>query len=599
MADSYSSVDVDTAALRSGRLVSVNVGLPRDVDWNGRTVRTGIWKTPVAGPTTARTLNLDGDGQGDLGGHGGPNRAVLVYQVESYEHWQRELRRDDLTPGSFGENFTVQGLADDQVCVGDRFRIGQALFEVTQPRVTCYRVGLRLGEPRLPSLLVAHRRPGFYLRVLQEGQVQAGDEIVPVFADPVRMSVAAVDALLYLPGRDLAQVDRARGIAALSPGWRASFDALLAAGDTPVGNAGLVATGAAPAWPGFRPLQVVQRVAESDDVVSLRLGAPDGGALPVPAPGQYLTLRLDQPDGGPALTRSYSLSGSPGAAGYRISVRREPGGLGSGRVHDGLPVGATVQAAAPRGSFTLAAGERPVLLISAGIGVTPVLAMLHALADAGSTRQVWWLHGTRNRSGHYFAAEVAALLDRLPGSRARICYSAPGPDDRIGHDYHRSGRLTGAWLADLDLPPESEAYVCGPAGFMSDLQRALPGCGLEPARVHAEAFGPASGLTPGIAAADRPPPHPPAGAAGTGPSVTFARSGLTTRWRAGEPSLLDLAEACDVPVRWSCRTGVCHTCETGLLDGAVTHRPEPIEAAAEGNVLLCCAVPGSDLVLDL
>jgi ferredoxin-NADP reductase len=240
-----------------------------------------------------------------------------------------------------------------------------------------------------------------------------------------------------------------------------------------------------------------------------------------------------------------------------------------------------------------------VLLISAGIGVTPVLAMLHALADAGSTRQVWWLHGTRNRAGHSFAAEAAALLDRLPGSRARICYSAPDPGDRIGRDYHRHGRLTADWLAELDLPPEAEAYLCGPAGFMSDLQRALPGCGLDPARVHAEAFGPASGLTPGITAADRPPPHPPTGAAGTGPAVTFARSGLTTRWRAEEPSLLDLAEACDVPVRWSCRTGVCHTCETGLLDGTVTHRPEPIEAPVEGNVLLCCAVPSSDLVLDL
>jgi MOSC domain-containing protein YiiM len=347
MADPTITAEPDTSAIRPGRLVSVNVGLPRDVDWKGRTVRTGIWKTPVAGPVMVRTLNVDGDGQGDLGGHGGPNRAVLVYQVESYEHWRRELRRDDLTPGIFGENFTVEGLADDQVCIGDRYRIGQAMFEVTQPRVTCYRVGLRLGEPSLPSLLVAHRRPGFYLRVLQEGQVQAGDEIVPVSADPGRMSVAAVDALLYLPGRDLAQVARAGRIAALSPGWKSSFDALLAAGDEPTGNPGLGATGTAPAWPGFRPLQVVQRLAESGDVVSLQLGSPDGGTLPVPAPGQYLTLRLDQPDGRPPLTRSYSLSGPPGPHGYRISVKREPGGVGSGRVHDGLPVGATVEAAAP------------------------------------------------------------------------------------------------------------------------------------------------------------------------------------------------------------------------------------------------------------
>jgi ferredoxin-NADP reductase/MOSC domain-containing protein YiiM len=599
MVESVSPAGRGAPSAGPSRLVSLNVGLPQDVGWNGRTVRTGIWKSPVTGPRMVRSLNVDGDGQGDLGGHGGRDRAVLVYQVGSYRHWRRELDRDDLTPGIFGENFTVDGLPDDEVCVGDRFRIGEALFEVTQPRVTCYRVGLRLGEPRLPSLLVAHGRPGFYLRVLQEGRVQAGDEIFPVAEDPRRMTVAAVDALLYLPGRDLAQVARARQIPALSPGWQASFDALLEAGDETTGNVGLGPAGTAPPWPGFRPLQVLQRVAESGDVVSLQLGSPDGTALPAPSPGQYLTLRLEQQNGGPPVTRSYSLSGPPDAPGYRISVKRERDGVGSGLVHDHLPVGARVEVAAPRGSFTLSPGRHPVLLISAGIGVTPVLAMLHALAAAGSTRQVWWLHGARNRAEHTFAAESAALLGQLPDARSRICYSAPGPDERVGRDYQRHGRLTGDWLAELDHPPEAEAYLCGPAAFMSDLQRALPGCGLDPAKVHVEAFGPAAGLTPGIAAEGAPPPHDPAGAAGTGPAVTFARSGLTVRWRTGDPSLLELAEACDVPVRWSCRTGVCHTCETGLLDGAVIYRPEPLEPAAEGNLLLCCAVPGSALVLDL
>jgi ferredoxin-NADP reductase/MOSC domain-containing protein YiiM len=580
-------------------LVSVNVGLPRDVDWNGRIVRTGIWKSPVSGPRMVRTLNLDGDGQGDLGGHGGPNRAVMVYQLQSYAYWRHELGRDDLVPGTFGENFTVDGLPDDEVCIGDRFRIGQALFEVTQPRVTCYRVGLRVGEPRLPSLLVAHRRPGFYLRVLREGEVRAGDEILPVAAHAGRMTVAAVDALLYLPGRDLAQVARARQIPALSPGWKASFDALLDAGDESTGNAGLAVSGPAPAWPGFRPLQVLERVTESADVVSLRLGPADGGALPAALAGQYLTIRLDRPDGRPPVTRSYSLSGPPGAAAYRISVKREPGGVGSRLVHDRLPVGALAEVAAPRGSFTLDDAERPVLLISAGIGVTPVLAMLHALAGTGSTRRVWWLHGARSGAFHSFVAESAALLARLPAARSRIWYSSPGPEDRIGQDFHRHGRMTGDSLEELALPPEAEAYICGPAAFMTDLQRAFPRFGLDPARVHVETFGPAPGLTPGIAVADLPPPHHPAGAAGSGPAVTFARAGLTVRWQAARPSLLDLAEACDVPVRWSCRTGVCHTCETGLLDGAVGYQPEPIDRAAAGNVLLCCAQPSNDLVLDL
>ena len=151
-------------------LTSLNVGLPADVEWNGRVVHTGAWKAPVDGPRMVRRLNVDGDGQGDLGGHGGENRAVLVYQVDSYRHWNAEFGRDDLAPGHFGENFTVDGLPDDEVCIGDRYRIGDAEFEVTQPRVTCYRVGLRVGVPSMAALLVSHRRPGFYLRVITGGR---------------------------------------------------------------------------------------------------------------------------------------------------------------------------------------------------------------------------------------------------------------------------------------------------------------------------------------------------------------------------------------------------------------------------------------------
>ena len=159
------------------RLVSVNVGLPRDITWRGETVHTGIWKEPVQGRRMVRRLNIDGDGQGDLAGHGGEHRAVMVYQMDSYRHWETHLGRNDFTFGQFGENFTVEGLADDEVCIGDRYRIGGALFEVTQPRVTCYRVGIRMDEPAMAALLVSHHRPGFYLRVLEEGEVGADDEI--------------------------------------------------------------------------------------------------------------------------------------------------------------------------------------------------------------------------------------------------------------------------------------------------------------------------------------------------------------------------------------------------------------------------------------
>ena len=233
------------------RLLSVNVGLPRDVTWQGKTVHTAIWKAPVEGPRMMRRLNIDGDGQGDLAGHGGEHRAVFVYQIDSYRYWQNQLGRKDFTYGQFGENFTVEGLSDAEVCIGDSYRIGGALFEVTQPRVTCYRVGIRMNEPQMAALLVAHGRPGFYFRVLEEGEVEAGDEIVQIAAGPERMSVFEINALLYMPGHPRGQLERALRIPALSAGWRRSFEALLAqerGGGATTGNVGLTpASGPPPA----------------------------------------------------------------------------------------------------------------------------------------------------------------------------------------------------------------------------------------------------------------------------------------------------------------------------------------------------------------
>src|SRR5579863_10274064 len=220
------------------RLLSVNVGLPRDVAWKGRTVHTGIWKHPVRGRCRVSRLNLQGDGQGDLAGHGGEHRAVFVYQMESYRYWQEQLKRTDFANGQFGENFTVEGLPDDAVCIGDRFQIGSALFEVTQPRVTCFRVGIRMNEPRMALLLTSSGRPGFYFRVLQEGEVGAGDEIVKVGEAEERMTVADINALLYFPNHPHGLLERALRIDALSPGWHRSFEALLR--NSIGGNAGLM-----------------------------------------------------------------------------------------------------------------------------------------------------------------------------------------------------------------------------------------------------------------------------------------------------------------------------------------------------------------------
>src|SRR6201995_3651361 len=218
----------------AGKLVSVNVGMSKDVAWKGKTLSTGIFKPPVDGPVMVRRLNIDGGGQGGLAGHGGEQRAVMVYQTESYEFWRDYLGRDDLVPGNFGENFTVSGLEDRDVCVGDRYRIGEAEFEVTQPRVTCFRVGMRLGVPEMPNLLVPQHRPGFYFRVISEGLVRAGDDIVLTRRGPHELSVADVDALLYLPGKDMDVLRKTVGVPALSPGWQQSFRDMLSEHEKPV-----------------------------------------------------------------------------------------------------------------------------------------------------------------------------------------------------------------------------------------------------------------------------------------------------------------------------------------------------------------------------
>jgi ferredoxin-NADP reductase len=476
------------------------------------------------------------------------------------------------------------------------------LFEVTQPRVTCYRLGIRMNEPEMAALVVKHGRPGFYFRVLEEGKVEAGDEITRVTSGPERMSVSEIDALLYMPGHSRDQLERALRIPTLSAGWRRSLEALrtqVRKGGATTGNAGLAAApGSPPAWRGFRPLRVSRKVRESGNVISLLLEPTDGQSIAAALPGQFVVLRLGPPSA-PVLMRSYSLSGEPGASYYRVSVKREAHGAASAYVNDRLKVGDIVQASAARGSFTLRPGDTPVVLLSAGIGVTPVLAMLHALAAEASTREIWWLYGTRNGREHPFAEETRGLLNSLAHHHSYVCYSSPDREDRPNVDFDAPGRLNMRLLQELNLPRNGDFYICGPSTFMSDLTAGLKAWSVVPDRIHTETFGAGLSITPGIAASRRRPPHLPADPPGSGHMVSFARSGLNVRWGSSFQSLLELAEACDVPVRFACRTGVCHTCETGLVAGTIGYRPDPVDDPADGNVLICCARPEGDVVIDL
>ena len=283
-------------------------------------------------------------------------------------------------------------------------------------------------------------------------------------------------------------------------------------------------------------------------------------------------------------------------------MKTEPNGAAGTYLHEHVRVGDALDVSAPRGSFILQPANGPVVLLSAGIGATPVLAMLHTLAAEHSTRQVLWIHGARDREHHPFAVEARGLRAwrALAHGHSHVCYSRPGARDKLGEDFDETGHLSPSVFDEVGLPRDSDVYLCGPGQFMAEMKAALTTFGVAPARIHVEVFNGGASMTPGILSAATRAPHALANDGNTGPLVSFARSGIAVHWK--EPtyqSILEIAEACDVPVRWSCRTGVCHNCESGLVAGAVAFEPEPLDRPADGNVLLCCSRPIRDVVIDL
>jgi ferredoxin-NADP reductase/MOSC domain-containing protein YiiM len=582
------------------KLVSINVGLPREVEWGGKLVRTGIWKSAIQGRIAVRKNGLEGDGQADLVGHGGEHRALMVYQLESYRHWEFHLNRSDFAYGQFGENLTVEGLADDEACIGDRFSIGSALFEITQPRVTCYKVGIRMNEPQMPALLVAHHRPGFYFRVIKEGHIEAGDPITKVLNGPGQMTVAEIDLLLYSANHPSASLERAISIPSLSSGWRNSFkDLLKASVSGGTGNAGLVAQPVTPpAWIGFRSLRVTAVKQESEDVRSFELASKDGSPLPRFIPGQHLAVKLRPTESGPPITRMYSLCGSSSAVTFRIGIKREAMGVASRYLHENLRTGDFLETSAPRGTFLLAEATKPLILLSAGVGITPMLAMLHAATShvSQTSREVWWIHSARNSTHYPFAKEVSELIADVETAHLTRVFSQAGEHEQRGRDYEETGHLDLAMLRRLGVPADGDFYLCGPAGYLADLCAALLAWGVPGTSVRMEAFGPSATA---VGNAIGPKPHPPKELSASGPLVTFVKSGVSFHWGTQFHNLLEAAEACDVPVRWSCRSGVCHSCETGVISGELTYSPFPIDSPTPDRTLICCSTPASDLELDI
>lgn len=575
------------------KLLSVNVSLPREISHKGRTVTTGIFKEPVADRVMLRELNLDGDGQADLIGHGGVYKAAYVYSHEHYDHWAKELGRDDFAFGQFGENLTVEGMLDHDIHVGDRFRIGGALVEVTQPRVPCFKLGIRMGVEGFENVLLSSNRVGFYLRVLEEGEVGAGDLIERIEAGPEAVTVAEVNNLLYFDVGNMEGARRALRVKALSPGWRGSFEDRLAKFEV---------SGKAPE--GFRTLVVDRKEPESETITSFYLVAEDGKPLPPFLPGQFLPLRLDVPGHAKPLTRTYSLSDRPHADYYRLTIKREPPprdrpdappGVSSNYFHDLVKPGTTLRTRAPRGKFFLDPhGEGPVALVSAGVGLTPMVSMLNAIVEAGSGRPTWFIHGTRNGAEHALGAPVRRLARENGNVEVHVRYSHPRPDDEAGRDYDGEGRVDVELLERL-LPDDGvDVYLCGPPPFMKSLFNGVLARGVPEDRVHYEFFGPAAALREGGEAK----------AAGgdcvecaTDIEVTFARSGLTANWNPSFGTLLEMAEGLGLGPAYSCRSGICQTCLCDLEEGEVEYLEEPLEAPGEGSVLICSSRPKTNVVV--
>ena len=579
------------------KLLSVNVSLPRNVTYKGRTVRTGIYKEPVEGRVKVARLNLEGDGQADLVGHGGEFRAVLVYSIENYEYWSETLGRTDLAFGQFGENFTVSGMLDDIIHVGDRFCIGTALFEVTQPRVPCYKLAMKMEVEGFYNRLLKSGRPGFYCRVLEEGAVEAGDRIEQVAADSVAMTVQRVSNLLYFDKDDFGGAREALRIPALSPGWRHSFEERLA-------KAEVVTRAREP----YRTLVVTDTVPESEDITSFYLKAADGESLSPFLPGQFLPLKLDIPGQYRAVYRTYSLSDSPKKDYYRLTIKREAApvdqpdaypGVSSNYFHDMVEIGSELRAKSPRGKFFLdPAGESPVVLLSAGVGLTPLVSMLNAIMETASDRPVWFIHGSRNGRVHAMGDHVRRLASQHSNVYVHIRYSQPLPDDVPGRDYDDRGHVDIDLVERLVRQTHRDFYLCGPTAFMKSLFDGLLAWGVGAHRIHYEFFGPASDMKKRERLAT-PKRLAEVSACCSEALVTFSRSRVAANWNPSLESLLDLAEVSGLSPDYSCRSGVCHTCKCELTEGEVEYGLEPLDPPEEGSVLICCARPLTDITVDI
>lgn len=573
-------------------VIAVSTSIPRMIDIRGRSTLTSIVRAPQPGPLWFAA-----------GGPEGNQTAVhtedaLATNAESYDYWARELGvpRGQWADCYWGENLMLSGLDEHTLRIGDRLEIGpEAVFEVTSPRNPCFKLAWRLGQPdSFLHGLVESGRTGFYLRVVVPGDVRAGDQIVARSPATAGITVAELSRLLHEEAPDPNRLAAALTAPALgrqaSTMIRNRIDQMTEGVRCRRGR-----------WTGWRSFTVKEITRETSEVRSVRLEPADRGELAEFRAGQFLTVRLPAEAGHP-VTRTWSLSDyDEGGATYRLTVRRTEGGRGSVYLHDAVSVGDVVDVRCPAGAFTLDRNTFfRIALISAGIGVTPLLAMLKAHARRPEPPPLLWIHSTQGGRTHVLRGEVEAILRAHPQFKAHINYTAPGPEDRPGVHYHQAGRLTPDRLMQLlgskyvlrpfgreiELPAQAGVfYICGPLAFAASVRDALIDFGVDPAAIQSEQFGRPSHEQPAVDCCE----------------VRFNRSGKTLTWRSErDTSLLELAEESGIEAASSCRAGSCHTCQTALIAGAVSYALEPVSPPQPGHALICCARPASrSLELDL
>lgn len=564
----------------NGKVVSLNVGEPRLVSYRGLSFRTGIFKEPTDKPLPLKKLNFTGDGQADLSAHGGIDKAVYCYPIEHYDFWRGEIGRDSLPMGQFGENVTTAGLLESELRIGDILRMGTAVVQVSEPRIPCYKLVMRMDAGSDFSVrFLAANRTGFYCRVVEEGVVGSSDPIMLLSRDLSSPTVRQVIAATQFTDRDPDELRRVVQARDISAKWRSRVRRMIDAETRREIEATSSPTHA---------LRVEKIVPETRDAISLWLRPGNGTPLFDALPGQYLTIVWG--DGGKS---TYSLSALHPAQRCRITVklvRDSKGALGrsSARIA-GLKAGDMIEVERPRGNFHPDLDDdTPLVLAAAGIGVTPVMSMIEHATRAGR-RDVFAAFGMRRPGEHPLASELAELLAERRRLKAVLAYSRlNGAPPLPGLPAPKHGRLAAADLLPYAAVPLAEVFLCGPGDFIRQMHDGLVEAGVSPLHIRFEAFGPSTLV---------PARHMPADPQTTF-KVAFTRSHMDTVWTPASGTLLNLAEAAGVSPIFGCRAGSCGLCRIAISEGSVSY-VEPIDEPEAGYVLPCCAIPQTDCRLDL